>query len=205
MVIYGQLGLQQMCDAAKGKWTADLLTLEHGWNGQTLVRMGRKDSDDVHLLEPAVSSLMACSKEDLSRLFETEPPSARILARMIPMAVPAGAGSAPTSHGFSLESMVDWHALIRQTNNLREAGRRDLLPLDRQAEQLLMQYWSESQSGRPQAEQKFLTQFGPVLAAKLSLGYQLAISPRQLCVSVEAMEGAIQLTKVLLRQDTFES
>lgn len=63
-----------------------------------------------------------------------------------------------------------------------------------------MQYWSESQSGRLQPEQKFLTQFGPMLAAKLSLGYQQAISRRQLCVSVEAMEGAIQFTKVLLRQ-----
>jgi len=39
-----------------------------------------------------------------------------------------------------------------------------------------------------------------VLAAKLSIGYQLALSPRQLCVSVVAMESAIQLTKILLRQ-----
>ena len=199
LALYSPLGVHRLCTAPAGKFADDLLALEQGWEGQTLITLSRNESDDLRLLEPAVSCLLVCGEAELSRLLETEPLSHAILGRMMPMGVAELTGSARTP-GFSLESLRAWRELIQRANYIRESGYRDLLPLAPEAEASLMEYRSECQNGRLPSEEKFLGRFGPVVAAKLSLGYQLALSPRPVVVSVQAMEYAIQLTRVLLRK-----
>jgi hypothetical protein len=199
LALYSQPGFHRVHDAAKGKWAADLLSLERGWIGQSLITVGHKESDDLRILEPAVSSLILCGEDDLSQLFGTEPLSHSILGRMIPMTVAESARSGRTAD-FCLESLQAWRHLIERADQLRELGARDLLQLDGGAEELLMQYWSESQGGSLQPEGRFLAKVGPMLAAKVSIGYQLALAPRGMYVSVPAMESAIQLTRALLNQ-----
>ena len=199
LALYGPLGVHQLCAAPAGKWAGDLLALEHGWQGQPLITLSRNPSDDLRILEPAVSSVLVCGEANLIRLLEMEPLGRPILARMMPMGVVELSGSARTS-GFSVESLRAWRQLIQRAICFRESGQTNLLQLDSEAEGLLLQYRSECQSGLLPLAEKFLARFGPVVAAKLSLGYQLALSPWPKFVSVRAMECAIQLTIILLRE-----
>jgi len=200
LALYTPMGAHRMCHAAAGKRSADLLSLERGWHGQTQISLSRSQRDDVHLLEPAISSIILYPGDDLSPLLEEEPSAGTLLGRMLSLKVAVPAGS-PSVRGFTLESLQQWREAIDQLLCFRESGHRDLLQLAPNAAACLAAYRAEClRAGSPE-QPDWLAALGPLLAAKLSIAYQVALSPRPFEISLSAMDGAIQLTRFLVRKD----